>query len=89
MFTTDLALKVDPSYQKISKRFRENPEEFRLRFAKAWFKLTTATWARARYLGPEVPAEALIWQDPVPAVDHPLIDARTSPRSSQSILASG
>ena len=71
MFTTDLALKFDPSYRKIAKRFQENPEEFRLAFAKAWFKLTHRDLGpRSRYLGPEVPREELIWQDPLPRVDH-------------------
>lgn len=70
MFTTDLALKVDPSYQKITKRFMENPNEFELAFAKAWFKLTHRDMGpRARYVGSEVPKEALIWQDPIPAAD--------------------
>ena len=76
MFTTDLSLKFDPSYRKIAKRFQENPEEFELAFAKAWFKLTHRDMGpRARYLGAEVPDEELLWQDPVPAVDHDLIDA--------------
>jgi len=71
MFTTDLALKVDPEYRKIAKRFQENPEEFELAFAKAWFKLTHRDMGpRSRYLGAEVPAEELIWQDPVPAADY-------------------
>jgi catalase-peroxidase len=71
MFTTDLSLKFDPSYRKIAMRFRENPEEFRLAFAKAWFKLTHRDLGpRARYIGSEVPAEELIWQDPLPKADH-------------------
>jgi catalase-peroxidase len=75
MFTTDLALKFDPTYREISKRFLENPEEFELAFAKAWFKLTHRDMGpRALYLGDEVPEEVLVWQDPVPAVDHALID---------------
>ena len=75
MFTTDLALKTDPSYTAISKRFLENPEEFEDAFARAWFKLTHRDMGpRARYLGDEVPEEVLSWQDPVPAVDHDLID---------------
>ncbi|GAB3020615.1 catalase/peroxidase HPI [Bowmanella dokdonensis] len=75
MFTTDLALKFDPEYRKIAKRFHENPEEYQLAFAKAWFKLTHRDMGpRARYLGDEVPSEVLLWQDPVPAVDHALID---------------
>ena len=75
MLTTDLALRVDPAYEKISRRFLENPDQFADAFARAWFKLTHRDMGpRARYLGPEVPAEELIWQDPIPAVDHPLID---------------
>jgi len=90
MFTTDLSLKFDPSYRKIAKRFQENPEEFELAFAKAWFKLTHRDMGpRARYLGAEVPAEALIWQDPVPAVDHALIDAADITKLKSEILASG
>ncbi len=90
MLTTDLALKVDPSYQKISKRFQENPEEFRLAFAKAWFKLTHRDLGpRARYLGPEVPREDLIWQDPLPRADHALIDAKDVADLKSRILASG
>ncbi len=76
MFTTDLSLKFDPSYKKISERFLKNPAEFELAFAKAWFKLTHRDMGpRARYVGSEVPSEVLLWQDPVPAVDHKLIDA--------------
>ncbi len=76
MLTTDLALRVDPSYAKISKRFHENPEEFADAFARAWFKLTHRDMGpRSRYLGPEVPAEELVWQDPIPEADHPLVDA--------------
>ena len=68
MFTTDLALKFDPGYSKIAKRFHDHPEDFKLDFAKAWFKLTHRDMGpRARYLGPEVPQEELIWQDPIPA----------------------
>ena len=75
MLTTDLSLRFDPAYEKISRRFLENPEQFADAFARAWFKLTHRDMGpRARYLGPEVPAEELIWQDPIPAVDHPLID---------------
>jgi catalase-peroxidase len=77
MLTTDLSLKADPAYRAISQRFLENPEAFELAYAKAWFKLTHRDMGpRARYVGDEVPAEALIWQDPVPEVDHPLIGNR-------------
>jgi catalase-peroxidase len=90
MFTTDLALKFDPSYQKISKRFLENPEEYRLAFAKAWFKLTHRDLGpRSRYVGSEVPKEDLIWQDPLPRVDHKLVDAKDIAVLKSRILASG
>ncbi|MFO0934448.1 MAG: peroxidase family protein, partial [Planctomycetota bacterium] len=90
MFTTDLSLKFDPAYAKIAKRFVEHPEEFRLAFAKAWFKLTHRDMGpRSRYLGAEVPKEELIWQDPVPAVDHPLIDAADVATLKGKVLASG
>ena len=90
MFTTDLALKVDPSYQKISKRFLDNPKEFEAAFAKAWFKLTHRDMGpRARYLGAEVPTEALPWQDPIPAVNHKLVGAGEVNTLKQKILASG
>jgi catalase-peroxidase len=90
MFTTDLSLKFDPSYRKIAKRFQENPEEFELAFAKAWFKLTHRDMGpRARYLGAEVPDEELLWQDPVPAVDHELIDAEDIAELKSRVLASG
>ena len=90
MFTTDLSLKFDPSYRKIAKRFQENPEEFELAFAKAWFKLTHRDMGpRARYVGAGVPDEVLLWQDPVPAVDHPLIDAEDIASLKSDILASG
>jgi len=90
MFTTDLALKFDPSYREIAKRFQENPEEYQRAFAKAWFKLTHRDLGpRARYLGPEVPGEVLAWQDPVPAVDHPLIGADDAAALKARILASG
>ncbi|MEO1035636.1 MAG: catalase/peroxidase HPI [Pseudomonadota bacterium] len=90
MFTTDLALKEDPSYREISMRFRENPEEFRLAFAKAWFKLTHRDMGpRARYVGSEIPQEALLWQDPVPAVDHRLIDANDIADLKADILETG
>jgi catalase-peroxidase len=90
MFTTDLSLKFDPAYRKIAKRFQENPEEFQLAFAKAWFKLTHRDMGpRARYLGAEVPAEELIWQDPIPAVDYDLIGKRDIKKLKAAILDSG
>ncbi len=90
MLTTDLSLRFDPAYEKISRRFLEHPEEFADAFARAWFKLTHRDMGpRARYLGPLVPKEELIWQDPVPAVDHPLIDAKDIEALSAKILASG
>jgi catalase-peroxidase len=90
MFTTDLALKFDPSYRAIAQRFRENPEEYRLAFAKAWFKLTHRDLGpRARYVGSQVPADVLVWQDPVPSVDHPLVDAKDVAALKARILASG
>jgi catalase-peroxidase len=90
MFTTDIALKMDPSYRKIATRFRENPEEFRLAFAKAWFKLTHRDMGpRARYMGAEVPREDLIWQDPLPRADHALINAKDVADLKAKILASG
>ncbi|MGI9329173.1 MAG: catalase/peroxidase HPI [Gammaproteobacteria bacterium] len=90
MFTTDLALKFDPAYSKIAKRFQQNPQDFELAFAKAWFKLTHRDMGpRARYIGDQVPDEELIWQDPVPAVDHKLIDADDIADLKAEILASG
>lgn len=90
MLTTDLALRVDPAYEKIARRFYENPDQFADAFARAWYKLTHRDMGpRARYLGPEVPAEELIWQDPVPAVDHPLVDAKDIADLKARILASG
>lgn len=90
MLTTDLALRFDPAYEKISRRFFENPDEFADAFAKAWFKLTHRDMGpKSRYLGPEVPAEDLIWQDPVPAVDHTLIDEADIRSLTEKILASG
>ena len=90
MLTTDLALRADPDYEKISRRFLENPDQFADAFARAWFKLTHRDMGpRARYLGPEVPAEELIWQDPVPAVTHPLVDANDIAALKANILASG
>jgi catalase-peroxidase len=90
MLTTDLSLRVDPVYEKISRRFMANPDEFADAFARAWFKLTHRDMGpRARYLGPEVPEEELIWQDPIPAVNHPLIDVRDIASLKEKILASG
>jgi len=90
MLTTDLALRVDPAYEKISRHFYENPDEFADAFARAWFKLTHRDMGpRVRYLGSEVPAEELIWQDPIPAVDHKLIDANDIAALKEKILASG
>jgi len=90
MFTTDLALKEDPSYRKIAKRFQENPKEFQVAFAKAWYKLTHRDMGpRARYLGSEVPAEQLLWQDPVPPVEQPLIDDGDAEKIKERILESG
>ena len=90
MLTTDLALRFDPAYEQIARRFHENPDQFADAFARAWFKLTHRDMGpRARYLGPEVPAEALIWQDPIPAVDHVLIDDRDAAALKDRILASG
>ena len=90
MLTTDLALKMDPAYEKISRRFYENPDEFADAFARAWFKLTHRDMGpKARYLGAEVPAEDLIWQDPIPAVDHELISDADAAELKRQILASG
>ena len=90
MLTTDLALKFDPRYATIAKRFLDAPEAYRLAFAKAWFKLTHRDLGpRARYLGPEVPGEVLIWQDPLPQVGHPLVDAKDVAALKATILASG
>lgn len=90
MLTTDLSLKFDPAYEKISRRFYENPDEFADAFARAWFKLTHRDMGpRARYLGEEVPSEELIWQDPIPAVDHPLVDDNDIAALKAAILASG
>ena len=90
MLTTDLSLRFDPEYGKISRRFHENPEEFAAAFAKAWFKLTHRDMGpRARYLGPEVPTEDLVWQDPIPACDHDVIDAADIAQLKRSILDSG
>ncbi|MCA9512490.1 MAG: catalase/peroxidase HPI [Myxococcales bacterium] len=90
MLTTDLALRFDPAYEKISRRFLAHPDEFADAFARAWFKLTHRDMGpRSRYLGPEVPAEELIWQDPLPAVDHPLVDADAVAELKRRVLASG
>ena len=90
MLTTDLALRVDPAYEKISRRFFEHPDQFANAFARAWFKLTHRDMGpRARYLGPEVPAEELIWQDPIPAVNHALINETDIDSLKATILASG
>jgi catalase-peroxidase len=90
MLTTDLALRFDPAYEKISRRFLDHPDEFADAFARAWFKLTHRDMGpRARYLGPEVPKEELIWQDPIPAVNHPLIDAKDIADLKAKVLASG
>ena len=90
MLTTDLSLRMDPAYEKISRRFMENPDQFADAFARAWFKLTHRDMGpRARYLGPEVPAEELLWQDPVPAVDHPLVEEGDLAGLKQKILSSG
>ncbi|MGE3780575.1 MAG: catalase/peroxidase HPI, partial [Pirellulaceae bacterium] len=90
MLTTDLALRVDPVYEKISRRFLEHPDQFADAFSRAWFKLTHRDMGpRARYLGPEVPAEELLWQDPIPAVNHPLVDQEDVAALKSKILASG
>jgi catalase-peroxidase len=90
MLTTDLSLRVDPLYEKISRRFLEHPQVFADAFARAWFKLTHRDMGpRSRYLGPEVPKEVLIWQDPVPAVNHPLIDDADVAALKTKVLASG
>ncbi|MBE1159749.1 catalase/peroxidase HPI [Dyella acidiphila] len=90
MLTTDLSLRLDPAYEKISRRFYEHPEEFADAFARAWFKLTHRDMGpRTRYLGPEVPSEELIWQDPLPAVEHKLIDTQDAAALKAKVLASG
>jgi catalase-peroxidase len=90
MLTTDLALRIDPAYEKISKRFLDNPDQFADAFARAWFKLTHRDMGPiARYLGPEVPKEELIWQDPLPTVNHPLVDQHDIATLKSSILSSG
>ncbi|MDQ0013719.1 catalase-peroxidase [Variovorax boronicumulans] len=90
MLTTDLSLRLDPAYEKISRRFLEHPEQFADAFARAWFKLTHRDMGpRSRYLGPEVPKEELIWQDPIPKVDHPLVDDKDVAALKARILGSG
>ncbi|WP_294222372.1 catalase/peroxidase HPI [uncultured Chryseobacterium sp.] len=90
MLTTDLSLRIDPEYEKISRRFYENPEEFADAFARAWYKLTHRDMGpKARYLGPDVPAEELIWQDPIPEVDHALIDNSDIEALKSKVLDSG
>jgi catalase-peroxidase len=90
MLTTDLALRFDPAYEKISRRFHENPDEFAEAFARAWFKLTHRDMGpRARYLGPEVPAEELIWQDPIPSLDHELVNDKDVAELKAKVVDSG
>jgi catalase-peroxidase len=90
MLTTDLSLRVEPAYEKISRRFYENPDQFADAFARAWYKLTHRDMGpRSRYLGPEVPAEELLWQDPVPAVDHKLVSAKDIAALKDRIVKSG
>jgi catalase-peroxidase len=90
MLTTDLSLRFDPAYEKVSRRFLENPDQFADAFARAWFKLTHRDMGpRSRYLGSDVPTETLVWQDPIPAVDHPLIDEADATSLKNQILASG
>ncbi len=90
MLTTDLSLRFDPVYEKIARRFLEHPDQFADAFARAWFKLTHRDMGpRARYLGPEVPREEFLWQDPIPPVDHPLIDAQDIAALKGRLLASG
>ncbi|MBI5861273.1 MAG: catalase/peroxidase HPI [Rhodocyclales bacterium] len=90
MTTADMAMRMDPVYEKIARRFHQNPDEFADAFARAWFKLTHRDMGpKTRYLGPEVPKEDLIWQDPVPAVDHPLVDDQDVAALKSKILASG
>ncbi|MBC2383905.1 Catalase-peroxidase (plasmid) [Pseudomonas extremaustralis] len=90
MLTTDLSLRFDPAYEAISRRFHQHPEQLAEAFSRAWFKLTHRDMGpRARYLGPEVPTEELIWQDPIPALNHPLVDAQDIHQLKAQILASG
>src|SRR5947199_8132545 len=90
VLSTDLSLRLHPVYERVARRFFENPDQFADAFARAWFKLTHRDMGpRARYLGPEVPAEDLIWQDPIPAVNHKLIDEQDIASLKGKILASG
>jgi catalase-peroxidase len=90
MTTADMAMRMDPAYAKISRHFHNNPAEFADAFARAWFKLTHRDMGpRSRYLGPEIPAEVLVWQDPVPAVDHKLIEAKDTATLKAKLIASG
>ena len=90
MLTTDLSLRLDPEYEKISRRFHQHPEQFADAFARAWFKLTHRDMGpRSRYLGPEVPSEELIWQDPIPSVDHELVNSEDIAQLREQIQASG
>jgi catalase-peroxidase len=91
MLTTDLALRFDPAYEAISRRFLADPDAFAAAFARAWFKLTHRDRrpAQTRYLGPEVPAEAFLWQDPLPPIDHPLVDDADLPDLKRRVLATG
>ena len=90
MFTTDLSMKFDPEYRKIAERFRKNPEQYADAFARAWFKLTHRDLGpRTRYLGSQVPSEVLVWQDPIPAVNHPLVDSGDIAQLKTRIAASG
>ena len=90
MLTTDLALRMDPAYEKVSRRFKEHPDQFANEFARAWFKLLHRDMGpRSRWLGPEIPTEVLIWEDPVPAADHPLVDDKDVAALKKEILASG
>ncbi len=90
MLTTDISLRMDPEYEKISRRFYENPDEFADAFARAWFKLTHRDMGpKSRYLGPEVPEEDLIWQDPLPTVTYPLIEEEQIESLKAKILGTG
>ncbi|HYP71947.1 MAG TPA: peroxidase family protein, partial [Variovorax sp.] len=90
MLTTDLSLRMDPAYEKISRRFMENPDQFADAFARAWFKLTHRDMGPvSRYLGPEVPSEELLWQDPIPKANHPLIDDKDAAALKDKVLSSG